>query len=100
MLKGGIRQQLKLIYGPAETYDSRLPLTDYATGKPFGEVRVGVNTALLKSRFTAANPHGRWFFPGSAILLSLILSAGLSNLALRPLASHQPPAGFDQLRQG
>ena len=26
VLNGGIRQQLKLIYGPAQTYDVRLPL--------------------------------------------------------------------------
>src|ERR1700704_1975873 len=48
VLNGGIRRQYKLIYGPAETYDVRLPLIHTATRKPFGEVRVGVNTALLK----------------------------------------------------
>lgn len=86
LLNGGIRRQLKLIYGPAETYDSRLPLTDHTTGKPFGEVRVGVNTTLLKDNLRPEITKALWF-SGSAILLSLILSAGLSNLALRPLAA-------------
>ena len=86
LLNGGIRRQLKLIYGPAETYDSRLPLTDYTTGKPFGEVRVGVNTTLLKNNLKPEITKAL-YFSGSAILLSLILSAGLSNLALRPLAA-------------
>ena len=86
ILNGGIRRQLKLIYGPAETYDSRLPLTNYTTGKPFGEVRVGVNTTLLKSNLKPVI-NKALEVSGSAILLSLILAAGLSNLALRPLAA-------------
>ena len=85
ILNGGIRRQLKLIYGPAETYDSRLPL-NYVTGKPFGEVRVGVNTTLLKANLKPQITKAL-YFSGSAILFSLILSAGLSNLALRPLAA-------------
>lgn len=86
LLNGDIRRQLKLIYGPEETYDSRLPLTNYTTGKPFGEVRVGVNTALLKANLKPEITKAL-VFSGSAILFSLILSAGLSNLALRPLAA-------------
>jgi PAS domain S-box-containing protein len=86
LLNGGIRRQFKLIYGPLETYDARLPLINNATGKPFGEVRVGVNTSLLRATL---RPQIRdaLVFSGSAILLSLILAAGLSNLALRPLAA-------------
>jgi PAS domain S-box-containing protein len=86
LLNGGIRRQLKLIYGPAGTYDSRLPLTNYTTGKPFGEVRVGVNTTLLKNNLKPVIQRAL-VFSASAVLLSLILSAGLSNLALRPLAT-------------
>ena len=86
LLNGGIRRQLKLIYGPTETYDSRLALTDRTTGKPFGEVRVGVNTTLLKANLKPEITKAL-YFSGSAILLSLILSAALSNLALRPLAA-------------
>jgi signal transduction histidine kinase len=86
LLNGGIRRQLKLIYGPAGTYDSRLPLTNYTTGKPFGEVRVGVNTTLLKNNLKPVIQRAL-VFSASAVLLSLILSAGFSNLALRPLAT-------------
>jgi signal transduction histidine kinase len=86
ILHAGIRAQLRLIYGPARTYDVRLPLIHTATGKPFGEVRVGVDTTLLKDTL---KPQIRraLIFAGTAILLSLILAAGLSNLALRPLAA-------------
>src|SRR6478672_10663964 len=86
VLQSGLRQQLKLIYGPARAYDVRLPLINTATGKPFGEVRVGVYTAFLKQEI---QPQIRraLVFAGTAILLSMILAAGLSNLALRPLAA-------------
>ena len=71
---------------PARAYDVRLPLIHTATGKPFGEVRVGVYTAFLKQEI---QPQIRraLMFSGTAILLSMILAAGLSNLALRPLAA-------------
>jgi PAS domain S-box-containing protein len=84
VLHYGIRQQIKMIYGPPKTYDVRLPLIHTATGKPFGEVRVGVHTALLKD---SLKPQVRraLIYSGTAILLSLILAAGLSNLVLRPL---------------
>ena len=86
VLQSGFRQQLKLIYGPARAYDVRLPLIHTATGKPFGEVRVGVYTAFLKQDI---QPQIRraLIFSGTAILFSMILAAGLSNLALRPLAA-------------
>ena len=86
LLNGGIRRQFKLIYGPPQTYDARLPLLNNVTGKPFGEVRVGVSTTLLRE---ALRPQitNALLFSGSAILLSLVLAAGLSNLALRPLAA-------------
>jgi len=86
VLQSGIRQQLKLIYGPAQAFDVRLPLINNATGKPFGEVRVGVYTAFLKQEIQPQIQRAL-IWSGSAILLSLILAAGLSNLALRPLAA-------------
>jgi PAS domain S-box-containing protein len=86
VVNGGIRRQLKLIYGPAQTFDVRLPLIHTDTNKPFGEVRVGVNTTLLRDTL---RPQIRvaLIWSGSAIVLSLILAAGLSNLALRPLGA-------------
>jgi PAS domain S-box-containing protein len=86
LLNGGIRRQFKLIYGPPETYDARLPLINNTTGKPFGEVRVGISTTLLRNTLRPQITRAL-LFSGSAILLSLILAAGLSNLALRPLAA-------------
>jgi signal transduction histidine kinase len=86
VLNGGIRRQFKLIYGPAQTYDVRLPLVYQNTATPFGEVRVGVSTTLLRDQLKPQIKNAL-FLSGSAILLSLILAAGLSNLALRPLGA-------------
>ena len=86
LLHAGMREQFKLIYGPAQTYDVRLPLVHTATGKPFGEVRVGVHTALLKENLKPQIQRAL-IYSGTAILFSLILAAGLSNIALRPLAA-------------
>src|SRR5437016_5497721 len=47
LVHAGIRQQLKLIYGPAKVYDVTVPLA--RDGQAFGEVRVGVSTLFLKS---------------------------------------------------
>src|SRR5690349_7418922 len=61
LLNGGIRRQFKLIYGPPETYDARLPLINNATGKPFGEVRVGINTTLLRDTLRPQITHALFF---------------------------------------
>jgi signal transduction histidine kinase len=81
--QAGTWKQLKVIYGPNHVYDVRMPLT--REGTPFGEVRVGVSTVLLKSQLQPLLNNALWF-AGSAIILCMILSAGMSHLALRPLA--------------
>ena len=84
LLKADLREQLKVIYGPPQTYDVRLPLV--RSGNPFGEVRVGVSTVLLKNTLQPLIQRAL-ILSGSAIIFSLILAAGLSNIALRPLAA-------------
>jgi PAS domain S-box-containing protein len=61
-------------------------LLNNVTRQPFGEVRVGISTTLLRETLRPQIAQAL-IFSGSAILLSLILAAGLSNLALRPLAA-------------
>jgi len=84
LLNASVREQLKVIYGPPQTYDVRLPLL--RAGKPFGEIRVGVRMVLLKENLKPQIQHAV-IYSGAAIVLSLILAAGVSNLALRPLAA-------------
>jgi PAS domain S-box-containing protein len=74
--------QLRMIYRPSAVYDVRQSLK--LNGKPFGTVRVGVSTVLLKSELTPRLQHAIVFSIG-AIFLSLLLSASISRLALGPL---------------
>ena len=76
------RQQLRMIYNPPTVYDVRLPLQ--LNGHPFGSIRVGVSTVFLKSELTPRLQNAV-IFSGIAILLSLVLAAGLSHIALGPL---------------
>jgi PAS domain S-box-containing protein len=84
VVNGGIRKQLKIIYGPAQVYDVRLPLV--RDGRPFGEVRVGVSTVFLKDQ-VQERMRSALFVSGGAIFICMIVAAALSNLALHPLAA-------------
>jgi len=53
-------------------------------GAPFGSIRVGISTVFLK-RELAPILNRAMIMSGVAILLSLMLAAGLSNVALKPL---------------
>jgi len=76
------RRQLRLVYNPPNVYDVRMPLQ--LDGVPFGSIRVGVSTVFLKHELTPRLQHAL-LFSSTAILLSLILAAGLSHIALGPL---------------
>jgi signal transduction histidine kinase len=80
----GIREQLRVIYGPIQVYDTRIPLA--RDGQAFGEVRVGVATTFLRNELRPLLRKALEL-SGFAILVCLIVAAGLSNLALRPLAA-------------
>jgi len=83
-VKAGIRKQLEIIYGPWRVYDVRLPLENH--GVPFGEVRVGVSTTFLKDELRPLLKKAIEV-SGAAILICLVVAAGLSSFALRPLAA-------------
>ena len=79
---GSFLQQLKVVFGTPKVYDVYLPIQ--REGQPFGDIRVGISTVFLKSE---VQPQLRRALAFSiiAILVSLAMAAGLSNLALRPL---------------
>jgi PAS domain S-box-containing protein len=76
------RQQLRLVYREPTLYEMQAPL--FLNGQLFGSVRLGVSTVFLRSDITPRLKHAV-IFSGMAILLSLVLAAGLSNIALGPL---------------
>jgi PAS domain S-box-containing protein len=79
---GGFLHQLRAVYGPARVYEVTLPVQ--RQGAPFGEIRVGLSTLFLKQELVP-QLNRALFLSGVAVLLSLIIAAALSNLALRPL---------------
>ena len=80
---GGFRRQLEVVYGPPQLYEIRVPLE--RGGSPFGSVRVGISTIFLKSELRPQLDRAL-LLAGTAIFITLLLAAALSNLALRPLA--------------
>ncbi|HLW86055.1 MAG TPA: ATP-binding protein [Candidatus Sulfotelmatobacter sp.] len=82
ILSARFRDQLRLVWGPAEVYDVTYPLL--LNGAPFGTIRIGVSTVFLKSELTPKLLHAVYFSVAS-IFVSLFLAAGISNLALGPL---------------
>ena len=81
--KARFRDQLRMIYSPSSVYDVSLPLQ--LNGTPFGTVRVGISTVLMKNELTPRLQHALVFSIAS-IFLSFFLSASISRLALGPLA--------------
>ncbi len=75
-------EQFRLVYRPATVYDVSFPLQ--LNGAPFGTIHIGVSTVFLKSEITPRLLHAMYFSIAS-IFASLLLAAGVSNLALGPL---------------
>jgi signal transduction histidine kinase len=75
-------EQLRLVYKPAKVYDVSFPLQ--LNGAPFGTIHIGVSTVFLQSEITPRLMHALYFSIVS-IFASLLLAAGVSNLALGPL---------------
>jgi len=76
------REQIRLVFSPAAVYDVTYPLD--LNGAPFGTIRIGVQTIFLKSE-VAARLMRAVYISVALIFLSLLLAAGISNLALGPL---------------
>ena len=78
----GFRRQLRLLYGPGTVYDVSIGLE--LDGQAFGSVRVGVSTVFLRNELTPKLQQAA-FFSVVAIFCSLVLAAGVLNVALGPL---------------
>ena len=76
------RRQLRLVYNEPTLYDMRVPLR--LNGELFGSIRLGISTVFLRSEITPRLKHAV-IFSGISILLSLVLAAALSHIALGPL---------------
>jgi signal transduction histidine kinase len=75
-------EQIRLVFSPAAVYDVSYPLE--LQGAPFGTIRIGVQTIFLKSEVQSKLMRAA-YFSVALIFLSILLAAGLSNIALGPL---------------
>lgn len=82
VLSSRFPEQLRMIYGPPAVYDVSYDL--HLRGEPFGSVRIGVSPVFLEREINLKIMHSL-YLSIAAIFASLILSAGISNLALGPL---------------
>ncbi len=82
LVNGGTWKQFKLIYGHNRVYEVHRPIA--SIGPLSIEARVGVQTLFLQNELRPL-VNRALIFSGIAILVSLVLAAGLSNFALRPL---------------
>lgn len=95
LISGGIVAQTLRLLGTPRTYDRTVTLR--AGERPFGDVRVGVNTALLREQLLASLRTGLWVAGAStlaAIVLAVLLAQVLAN-RVRVLV-----AGLERFREG
>jgi PAS domain S-box-containing protein len=92
-------QQLRGIYGPPQAYQVAYPFTLGPPGQqvPFGEIRVAVQTGLLRSEITPALRSAGWLALVS-VLLSVLLAAVVSSISLAPLG--RISAQLDRISRG
>jgi signal transduction histidine kinase len=76
------RRQMRMIYSAPMVYDVETPLV--LNNIQFGSIRVGISTVFLKNEITPLVQRAA-VYCCIAVLLSLILAASLSRLALGPL---------------
>jgi len=74
--------EIRMVFSPPAVYDVSYPLQ--LNGQPFGTIHIGVQTVFLKNE-VAARLLKALYFSIAAVFVSLLLAAGISNLALGPL---------------
>lgn len=89
-------QQLRLLYGSPRNYEVIFEMADTA-GRPFGTVRVAMNTALIQGQLKQFL-NKNLYIGGVSLLLVTTLAALFSNALLSPLTFIS--AGIERMIQG
>jgi len=95
LMQADIVNQAMAILGPPRTYNEVVELS--AAGQPFGEVRVGVSTALLRDQLWLTLKAGLWVM-GIALALAIVVALGMAQLLSRRVRSVL--TGLQRLREG
>jgi signal transduction histidine kinase len=99
LVSSGFMQQLKVLYGPPQTYEVDYAFQIGPPGNqiPFGVVRVAVQTGLLRISITPALRSAAVLALAS-VGISVLLSALVSSLSLAPLK--RIAAQLDRIAKG
>jgi PAS domain S-box-containing protein len=82
LVRGGFIQQIRELYGPTQTYEFSLP---FQVGtEPFGNIRVGLSSALIRGQILPGLVSAGYWALGS-VLLSTLLAFVVSSIALAPI---------------
>jgi signal transduction histidine kinase len=95
LMRGDVLAQALRLLGPPRTYDEVVALR--SAGRPFGEVRVGISTALLREQLLGTLKAGLWVM-GVASLLAIVVALGLAQLLSRRVRT--VVTGLQRLREG
>jgi PAS domain S-box-containing protein len=78
--------QIRVIFGPSKLYQVQLPfeLSSSAGRAPYGEVRVTVETSLLRNQITP-DLYSTGLIGLAAVIISTLVSAFVSTILLSPL---------------
>lgn len=83
LIHANFLDQLRILYGPPRVYEITLP---FSVGpQPFGEIRVGLSSALLRDEISPGLYSAGWLSL-AAILLSALFTAIVSQISLAPLS--------------
>ncbi len=97
--KSDFLEQLLVLYGPPRVYEVSYPINLQVGGLkvPFGDIRVGLQTALLRTNFLPSLRYAGLLALG-ALVFSTLLAALVSHVSLSPLA--QISAQLDRISAG
>ena len=93
--EGNVFKQGARVLGPSRAYEARIPMT--SGGEPFGEVRVGVSTALMKTALLESLRAGLWVTAVALLLAILVALISAEFLSRRVRAM---TTGLERLRGG
>src|SRR5574341_802059 len=83
------------LYQPGNIYEVRFPLS--LDGRPFGSIRLGVSTSLLRRELSDSLTRGL-ALAGVALLVGWLVAMGLANLTLKPI--RRLTREMERLRRG
>jgi PAS domain S-box-containing protein len=83
LARGGFFQQMRELLGPPQTYEFSLPFL--LAGVPFGDIRVGLSSALIRAQILPGLESAGYWALGS-VLVSTLLAFLVSSIVLAPVA--------------